>query len=135
MNNKYDVNNFSKLIDDFNLENEVDTNQKRITDYIQRIRRNNNYQNQIFDPIMDDQNSRYQAVKFQYKRINLETLSEKLLSLPPLRIMQHAYKDEIINHVLDKAFVDAPLHQDYIEAIDQCFMKYDNRDIFLKFLE
>ena len=31
MNNKYDVKNFSKLIDEFKLENEVETIQKSIT--------------------------------------------------------------------------------------------------------
>lgn len=34
MNNKYDVNNFSKLIDNFNLEKEVKTNQDEIDEFI-----------------------------------------------------------------------------------------------------
>jgi hypothetical protein len=34
MNNKYDVNNFSKLIDNFDLEKEVKTNQDEIDEFI-----------------------------------------------------------------------------------------------------
>ena len=34
MNNKYDVNNFSKLIDNFDLEKEVKINQDEIDEFI-----------------------------------------------------------------------------------------------------
>ncbi len=34
MNNKYDVNNFSKLIDNFDLDKEVKTNQDEIDEFI-----------------------------------------------------------------------------------------------------
>ena len=43
------------------------------------------------------------------KRYDLEKLPERLLVSPPPRIGQHIFKDEVINYVLDKAFLEQPL--------------------------
>lgn len=54
---------------------------------------------------------------------------------PPHRLVQHVYKDEVINYILDKAFINLPLKVDHVEALQQLFVKSELRDSFLKFLE
>lgn len=175
MNNKYDVNNFSKLIDTFDLEKEVQMNQDEINEHVKYMRLNHGGErNQnLFDPVLpylrtkddspaepdDDEKTtemgsqknarsraasydpncvrqcRYEVAKFQGKRFNLEKLSERLLVSPPNRIIQHAYKDEVINYILDKAFVERPLTSEHVEALEQCFVASENREILLKLIE
>jgi hypothetical protein len=77
----------------------------------------------------------YDVAKFKPQRYDLENLSDRLLVPPPHRLIQHVYKDEIINYVLDKAFINLPLKVEHVEALQQLFVKSDLRESFLKLLE
>lgn len=149
MNNKYDVNNFSKLIDTFNLEKEVQLHQDEIDDQVKYMRMNHYAEmgQTIFEPIlpfMSEDNeyvkdcvgqAYYEVAKFKHQRFDIDNLNDRLLVPPPHRLAQHVYKDEVINYVLDKSFINLPLKIDHVEALQQLFMKSELRDSFLKFLE
>ena len=69
MNNKYDVNNFSKLIDDFNLDIECEEIQKEVNLNIKRNRlsQSSELNQTIFDPLIskrDKNMSRYEFAQF-----------------------------------------------------------------------
>lgn len=84
----------------------------------------------IFDPLISkrDKNlSKYEFAKFNGKRYDLTQLSKKLLVEPPMHIAQHIFKDEVINFVLDKAFLELPLKSECLQAMSQCFLKAENR--------
>lgn len=49
--------------------------------------------------------------------------------------MQYTYKEEVINYILDKAFVELPLKVEHLEAIEQCFSQREHRETFLTFIE
>lgn len=137
MNNKYDVNNFSKLLDEFNLDKEVKAIQDQIELQIKNLRvtpREERTNQTIFDPIQPNfaanpdeydpkaiQSAKYEFAKYKGRRHNLLNLPEQLLASPPNRIIQYAYKDEVINYILDKAFIELPLKIEHLEAIEQCF--------------
>mmetsp|Transcript_35918 Transcript_35918/g.55160 ORF Transcript_35918/g.55160 Transcript_35918/m.55160 type:complete len:85 (+) Transcript_35918:756-1010(+) len=54
MNNKYDVKNFSDLIDNFNLETEVATIRESVTRKLSESRLSNISSQTIFDPLFPD---------------------------------------------------------------------------------
>ena len=133
MNNKYDVNNFSKLIDDFDLKKEVQTIQEGIEEQIKHVRvtQSEERTNQtIFDPVIPlgagsrdyradaVLDARYEFAKYKGRRYDLHNLTEQLLASPPNRIIQYTYKEEVINYILDKAFVELPLKVEHVEAIE-----------------
>ena len=149
MNNKYDVTNFSKLIDTFDLEKEVQVMQEDIDEQVKYMRVNHSAEmgQTIFEPVLPFLNEDgeyikdcvgsafYDVAKFKPQRYDLENLSDRLLVPPPHRLIQHVYKDEIINYVLDKAFINLPLKVEHVEALQQLFVKSDLRESFLKLLE
>lgn len=69
------------------------------------------------------------------KRYDLEKLPERLLVSPPPRIGQHIFKDEVINYVLDKAFLEQPLKAELVLSMELIFAKADLRDIFVSLME
>lgn len=79
--------------------------------------------------------ARYEFAKFKGRRHDLLNLPDQLLASPPNRIIQYAYKDEVINYILDKAFIELPLKIEHLEAIEQCFAQRDHRETFLAFIE
>lgn len=101
----------------------------------------------IFEPILPHldedgkydpeclKNAQYEFAKFNSKRFDFENLNERLIVSPPHSIMQHVYKDEIINYVLDKAFIELPLKVEHIEAIGAVLTKQEFREVFLQMLE
>jgi len=52
--------------------------------------------------------------KYIGKRYDLEKMPERFLVSPPPRIAQHIFKDEVINYVLDKAFLEQPLKAELV---------------------
>ena len=58
--------------------------------------------------------AKYEFAKFNGRRYDLSNINAKLLAEPPVTLNQHVYKDEIINFVLDKAFVELPLKPEYV---------------------
>ena len=65
--------------------------------------------------------SSYQFTEFNGKRFNLGNLNDKLLSPPPQFIQQHKYKDEVINYVLNRAFMELPLKIEHMSSLKQFF--------------
>lgn len=41
-------------------------------------------------------------------------LHARLLESPPMRISQYKHKDEVINYVLDKAFIEMPIKEELL---------------------
>jgi len=41
-------------------------------------------------------------------------LNERLLVSPPFNLVQHRYKDEVINFIINKAFIELPLKEEWI---------------------
>lgn len=81
----------------------------------------------IFDPLIPPQvysdkdynseaikETKYEMAKYIGKRYDLEKMPERLLVSPPPRIAQHIFKDEVINYVLDKAFLEQPLKAELV---------------------
>lgn len=99
MNNKYDVTNFSKLIDIFDKEKEMALVQSEVEQDIAYSRSNSQHElvQQIFDPIipkMKDfelakKSCKYELAKFKGKRIDMSNLNVRLLEGPPQRISQY----------------------------------------------
>ena len=54
---------------------------------------------------------------------------------PPAKLSQYQYKDEVINFILDKSFIELPIKQEILKASQQCLVKADNRELLLKSLE
>jgi hypothetical protein len=117
MNNKYEVKNFSTLIDSFKIENEM----LLIKDYIDVtvIPKHLNTQSTIFDPeIKRDkiEEATYSFAEYQPKRYNIGRLPDNdpnhLIALPPFRLTDYEHKEEIVNFLLDKAFIKQFLNQE-----------------------
>ena len=85
MNNKYDVKNFSDLIDQFKVEDEMATIDKEIKEQKQPIER----QMTIFDPFFEEGTGKYDFAAYVPRRYNLENLDENLLLEPPLALKDH----------------------------------------------
>ena len=62
----------------------------------------------------DLSNSKYQFAPFNAKRYDISNLNPRLLCEPPLQLAQHMYKEEVINYVLDKAFIAQQIKNDYV---------------------
>ena len=61
-------------------------------------------------------NSKYEFTKFNGKRFDLDNLKKNLLVPPPATLNQYEFKEEIINFILDKSFIEIPLKGDLIKA-------------------
>lgn len=79
--------------------------------------------------------ARYEFARYKGRRHDLQNLPDQLLASPPNRIVQYAYKGEVINYILDKAFIELPLKIEHLEAIEQCFAQRGHRETFLAFIE
>ena len=79
--------------------------------------------------------SKYEMAKFHGQKYDIFNVNERLLANPPFRLSQHRYKDEVINYVLDKAFTEFTLKDEYFEAMQHCLTNYENRETFLKMIE
>jgi hypothetical protein len=130
MNNKYDVTNFSKLIDNFDKDKEMALVQSEVEQDIAYARAHSQHEmvQQIFDPIipkMKDfeaakKQSKYELAKFKGKRYDMSNLHARLLECPPHSISQYRYKEEVLNYVLDKAFIEMPIKEEFLMATQQC---------------
>lgn len=120
-NNKYDVNNFSKLIDTFDLKEEVRLIQENLQDFMHDTSRVP-WRQTIFDPVVKpDKTGNYSFSSFKGRKYDLENISHKLLSEPPNKLVEHVHKDEVINFILDKAFVMVPLKHDFLSVLASSF--------------
>lgn len=54
---------------------------------------------------------------------------------PPSHLIQYPYKDEIINYILDQAFIEVPLKQDLLDTAAQLFTVRECRHTFVASLE
>ena len=138
MNNKYDVKHFSELIDTFNLAEEM----KLINDDVnQEIQANRIELNQtVFDPLIDPnerQKCQYEFAEYQPRRYDVSKLPDDhpMLSEPPESVADHVDKKELINFILDKAFLQQALNQEYVQAAQKLFKSEENRELLLTFLE
>ena len=93
MNNKYDVKNFSELIDTFDLDNEVGTIEKEVQKSLSRSKENPAFEQNmsIFDPYIyeDQNNAAYKFMAYRGHRFDLANLNQKLIIGPPLSLHQH----------------------------------------------
>lgn len=62
-------------------------------------------------------------------------MNHKLLASPPLRIIDYKHKDETINFVLDKCFMQVNMKSETLDAMHNCLMQSECRDFFLQMLE
>jgi len=58
-----------------------------------------------------------------------------MLSEPPESVADHVDKKELINFILDKAFLQQALNQEYVQAAQKLFKSEENRELLLTFLE
>jgi hypothetical protein len=71
----------------------------------------------IFDPLIDGSDAKYDFAGYIHRRYDLKNLNNELILDPPVRLRDHKNPKEIINYILDKAFVEQRLSDDYIETI------------------
>lgn len=102
MNNKYDVKNFSDLIDKFKVEDEMQV----ITKEIEMRKGEVDRQFTIFDPLIERNDAKYDFASYKHRRYDLKNLNSDLLMDPPVRLRDHKNPKEVINYILDKAFVE-----------------------------
>ena len=57
------------------------------------------------------------------------------MAQPPLLLSLYPNKDEVLNSILDKVFVEQQLSEEYISTITELFGKHENRECMLKLLE
>ena len=137
MNNKYDVKNFSNLIDSFNLEREVEV----IADELQKRTkaRRVNVRQTLFDPVIeqDGDKAAYAFAPYKHQRYDLDSLDSQspLLVVPPATLCEYANQQEVLNYILDKAFVQQPLYNDIISSAQSLFKDSKHRDAFIKLVE
>lgn len=137
MNNKYDVKNFSDLIEQFKVDDEM----RVIDDTIKQEIINGRYEQRqtIFDPYIpeDRLKSEYRFAEYIGKRYKLKEIDagHKLLKDPPKILEEHEDSQEILNFVLDRAFVEQRLNDEYIATLAKLLQQKDCREALLKLLE
>ena len=74
MNNKYDVKNFSDIIDQFQVKEEVETINKSIISDISEKRKGQKYYNNAYDPVITNKNeAQYQFNQYDCKRYEIKS--------------------------------------------------------------
>lgn len=176
MNNKYDVKNFSELIEKFDIQAEL----KAICEDIETKMEAGKAkcQQTVFDPFISKQDQRVAEYKFsefesRYELSDLmnsvkdiSSMSElaatsqttqndskeqaydspyvsetkaahqrRLLSGPPRTLACHHDKEEILIHVLDKAFGDRQLSDGLVYQMREMFKVAKQRETFLDLIE
>ena len=137
MNNKYDVKNFSDLIDQFKVDDEMQVIDQTIREAIESSR----YEQRctIFDPFIptDRLKAEYKFAEYKGRRYALKTLDadHKLLKAPPQILSEHEDSHEILNFVLDRAFVEQRLNDEYITTFAKLLQQKDCRESLLGMLE
>ena len=58
-----------------------------------------------------------------------------MLAEPPETLLDHKDKKELINYLLDKAFLQQTINIEYIESAKELFKIQENREMFLTLLE
>lgn len=59
----------------------------------------------IFDPLIEGSDANYDFAEYVHRRYDLKSLSDELILDPPQRLKDHKNPKEVINFILDKAFV------------------------------
>ena len=108
MNNKYDVKHFSDLIDTFTVADEM----KLLNELVTKDIADNRVplQQTIFDPIIDEKDRQkgiYEFAKYRHKRYDIAEMpvDHPIVVEPPFKLADHEDKKELINFILDKAFL------------------------------
>lgn len=136
MNNKYDIKNFSDLIDTFKVENEMKIVQENVRDNIKSSRFE--IKQSIFDPIIeidDLKKSCYEFTEYRPKRYPVLDLPDKdelaLLVKPPLRLSEYQDKKEVIDFIVNKAFVPQYLTNEQLSVMIDLMAINEHREHLL----
>jgi len=140
MTNKYDIKNFAQIIEKFNIEEEVQLIQENVT-YTMEVGRLPLKQS-IFDPVIrlqEKENSTYEFAEYKPKRFPINELPDKdethIINHPPFRLQDYEFKDEVINYVLDKAFIMQYLSNEQVSVMIELFKENIHRETFLNFMD
>lgn len=60
---------------------------------------------------------------------------DHLVSQPPFRLQDYEYKEELINYVLDKAFIPQYLSNEQVSVMIELFKELVHRETFLGFMD
>ena len=70
------------------------------------------------------------------KRYNIQTLLDKddthLIVPPPIKIADYEHKSEVINFILDKAFVPQAMTNEQIKVMMDLFKEHKYREMFIE---
>ena len=138
MNNKYDVKNFSALLDSFNLEKEVAIIEEEIKKQIEAGTQRDQRQT-IFDPVVEEggQKAAYSFTPYAFKKFNIGKMASDnpLLGAPPVNLLCHEDKAEVLNCIFHKAFAHQSLYFDHKAAAQHLFKEICHRHSFMQKIE
>jgi hypothetical protein len=56
--------------------------------------------------LLSGEEAKYVFANYAFKRYNLKNLSAELIKGPPVHLRDHKNSREVLNYILDKAFVE-----------------------------
>ena len=114
MNNKYDVNNFSKLLEEYNNEQEIEA-----------IRQSLANKSAIKVP-------KYEFVGFESKYFNINNIKSEDLAPPREKISHYTNSNDVLKFLIGKILTEIPLHEEYYLQLDNMFQNTEGRDLLIQ---
>eukprot|EP00347_Sterkiella_histriomuscorum_P008514 403344811 len=148
MNNKYDVGNFSKLLEEYNNENEMQTiqtslfpsesDQDMFLTSPQNAAEEEQKENLKDSPTKKKYNlkMKFQFAPYESKKIDIFKIPTQQLTPPREKISQYQNNpQDLIKFIINKIFVEQSLHEEYYVALNKTLQTQEGRSNFLNIIE
>ena len=99
MNNKYDVNNFSKLLEEYNNEDEIQVIKEN-------LKKNQGGSDQPGIP-------KYEFVVYESKFFNLSSIKSEDLAPPREKLSHYTNNNDVLKFLIGRILTEVPLHEEY----------------------
>lgn len=131
MNNKYDVNNFSKIIEEYKTEDEIEAIEKHLFGGSEVLATNgsNSTNTTMTEDAINDKPNDYSNIKipkfdfviYESKKYDLAKISQEQLSPPKDRLSHYTNTGDILKFILNKIFTEITVHEEYIISLTKIF--------------
>ncbi|CDW78919.1 UNKNOWN [Stylonychia lemnae] len=146
MNNKYDVNNFSKLLEEYKNEEELmciykylfpnyDPSQILQTQSHEDDANNQNDNRESPSKKKYKLNLKFQFAPYESKKINVFQIQGHQLTPPREKITQYSNNQDLMKFIVSRIFTEVLLHEEYYLTLNKQFKTQEGRTHFLNILE
>ncbi len=124
MNNKYDVGNFSKILEEYQNEGELAAIDKHLFPERQISEDNTLPTSKLLQ-------HKFEYVPYESKKYNISQIQNDQLTPPRERLSHYQTTGDLLKFINNRIFTETPLHEEYYLSLTKIFQSKEGRSQFL----